>query len=305
MDVSQEKLVPPTTRLEFLGITFDSTTMTMEISEQKMQDIMTELRTWLYKGSTTRKEVESLIGKLQFLAKCIKAGRIFLSRLIQWIRGMDRRHRYPVPLEARKDIAWWSRCAHEFNGVSIIWLIQEPNIDAIIATDVCLSGYGGTNQGEYFRGRFPSHLKGANIAYLEILAVMVALKIWGNKLKGQYFWIHVDNEAVASVLNSGASRDINLQNTLLLQQNTSLSSRPNTSWGSQIKCQTGSQDGGIQTQERPLGNLHETVVLSKSGSAANTCPLKINGNSHYSFTGTGTIGLGRSSNKRTFSQGVY
>ena len=158
VDVPQEKLVPPTTRLEFLGITFDSTTMTMEISEQKIQDIMTELRTWLYKGSATRKEVESLIGKLQFLAKCIKAGRIFLSRLIQWIRGMDRQHRYPIPLEARKDIAWWSRCAHEFNGVSIIWLIQEPNIDVIIATDACLSGYGGTNQGEYFRGQFPSHL---------------------------------------------------------------------------------------------------------------------------------------------------
>ena len=43
---------------------------------------------------------------------------------------------------------------------------------------------------------------------------MVALKIWANKLKGQYFWIHVDNEAVASILNSGASRDINLLNML-------------------------------------------------------------------------------------------
>ena len=47
-----------------------------------------------------------------------------------------------------------------------------------------------------------------------MLAVMVALKIWAEHLQGKYFWIHVDNEAVATVLNSGASRDTNLQDIL-------------------------------------------------------------------------------------------
>ena len=214
VDISQEKLIPPTNRLEFLGITFDSTTMTMEISQQKMADIKTELDTWLLKNSACRKEVESLLGKLQFLAKCIKAGRTFLARLIQWIRGMDRSHRYGIPLEARKDIAWWGRCAEQFNGISLIWLHTEPETDAVIATDACLTGFGGTFNDQYFRGRFPPELKNKNIALLEILAVMVALKIWGHKLTGKYFWIHIDNEAVASVLNSGASRDKALQDIL-------------------------------------------------------------------------------------------
>ena len=83
-----------------------------------------------------------------------------------------------------------------------------------MATDACLEGYGGIAGRDYFRGRFPPHLKGQNIAYLEILAVMVGLKIWGHKFTGQYFWIHVDNEAVAAILNSGASREDKLQNTL-------------------------------------------------------------------------------------------
>ena len=43
VDTSQEKLVPPTMRLEFLGIMFDSQTMTMEISKQKMLEITAEL----------------------------------------------------------------------------------------------------------------------------------------------------------------------------------------------------------------------------------------------------------------------
>ena len=212
VDTSAEKVVPPTTRLEFLGIMFDSETMTMEISMQKLKEIQMELQGWLYKESASRKKVESLIGKLQFLAKCIRAGRVFLSRLIQWIRKWTKSYR--VPYEARKDIAWWARCTYQHNGVSLIWLHKEPRVDSIVATDACLIGYGGTFKEEYFRGRFPSHLQNHNIALLEILAVMVALKIWGEQLEGHYFWIHVDNEAVATVLNSGASRDPQLQNVL-------------------------------------------------------------------------------------------
>ena len=71
VDTSPEKIVPPTTKLEFLGITFNSKSMTMEISQMKLQDIKTELSTWLYKTSAKRREVKSLVGKLQFMAKCI------------------------------------------------------------------------------------------------------------------------------------------------------------------------------------------------------------------------------------------
>ena len=214
VETSKDKIVPPTTRLEFLGVTFDSMSMTMEISEQKVKEIQMELNTWLFKDTATRREVESLVGKLQFMAKCIQAGRIFLSRLIQWIRQMDRAHTYSIPQEARKDIAWWARCSQQFNGTSLVWLHKNPWVDSIIATDACLVGYGGTYQNQYFRAKFPNNMRTQNIALLELLAVMVALKIWGETLRGQYFWIHVDNDAVASILNSEASRDVQLQNTL-------------------------------------------------------------------------------------------
>ena len=94
------------------------------------------------------------------------------------------------------------------------WLVKEPETDAIIRTDACLVEYGGIHGTEYFRGRFPIADRNRNIATLEMWAVMVALKIWGEKLSGKYFWIHVDNEAVAMVLNTGSSRDQELQNVL-------------------------------------------------------------------------------------------
>ena len=117
VETSKEKLVPPNTRLEFLGITFDSETMAMEISSDKIKEIQQEVGRWLTKTAAKQKMVESLIGKLQFVAKCVRSGRIFLSRLIQCIRGMDRRYLYTIPQEARKDIVWWGRFIQAYNGV--------------------------------------------------------------------------------------------------------------------------------------------------------------------------------------------
>ena len=214
VETSPEKLLPPTTRLEFLGITFDSESMTMEISQDRLKEIKQELSSWLLRSKAKRKEVESLIGKLQFMAKCIRAGRIFLGRLIQWIRSMDRKSNYGIPLEARKDIAWWARLAEQHNGVSLMWLARQLGTDTILQTDACPRGYGGICGQQYFRARFPKHMQTKNIAVLEMLAVMIGIKIWAKQLQGKYFWIHVDNEAVATVLNSGASRDTELQNAL-------------------------------------------------------------------------------------------
>ena len=95
-----------------------------------------------------------------------------------------------------------------------MWLVKQPETDHMLATDACLTGYGGICGSEYFHGQFPPHMKGKNIAYLEIWAVQIAVNIWRNKLRGTYFWIHVDNEAVATILNTGASRDPTLQGAL-------------------------------------------------------------------------------------------
>ena len=129
---------------------------------------------------------------------------------------MSRSGLFSIPFEARKDIAWWNRFITEYNGISIIWLIMEPATDAVLATDACLTGLGGTltSHREYFKGRFPEHMTTWNIAQLELIAVLTALKLWAHKLQGKYFWIHVDNEAVSSILNTGASRDATLQDIL-------------------------------------------------------------------------------------------
>ena len=135
VDTAPEKIVPSTTRLEFLGITVDSNTMTMEIPQEKIKEVMQELKTWLYRTVCTRREIESLVGKLQFMGKCVKPGRIFVARLINWMKTLPRQGRHTVPLEARKDIAWWGRFLQQYNGISILWLHNNLELDRLVARD--------------------------------------------------------------------------------------------------------------------------------------------------------------------------
>ena len=83
-----------------------------------------------------------------------------------------------------------------------------------MASDACPSGYRAIMGEEYISGSFPKHLQSSNIALLEMLAVLAALRTWTKDVKGKYFWVYVDNEAVTIVMNTGASREESLQNAL-------------------------------------------------------------------------------------------
>ena len=53
-----------------------------------------------------------------------------------------------------------------------------------------------------------------HINCLELLAIVVAVKIWGFHFKGKKILIFCDNEASVQVINSGSSRDSFMQNCL-------------------------------------------------------------------------------------------
>ena len=175
VEIAPDKVIPPTTKIDFLGTGFDSEKMEMQLPDDKVKDIKSELAGWLFKTNVTRNELEKLLGKLQFASRCIRAGRVFMARLLNWLRSMERGQRYSIPLEARKDLSWWGRALQGFNGTSIIWLCSKPTADEVMATDSCLSGFGGTCDTQYFKGTFPQHLRSANIAHLEMRAVLIGL----------------------------------------------------------------------------------------------------------------------------------
>ena len=159
---SLKKAEPPTTRITYLGVEFDSIKMTMSVPPDKITEIKAEIGQWARKTTITRRDLQSLLGKLFWVAKVVRHARPFMGRLLAQLRTMTNlKDGRKVKLfeESRKDILWWSYYLERFNGISMIvnedpipltyeQLLDDPH--GICAGDATPTGGGAWHGHEYW-----------------------------------------------------------------------------------------------------------------------------------------------------------
>ena len=162
------------------------------------------------------KQLESLIGKLSFVSNCVRAGRVFISRLINTLSGFPKIGTHTLPREIRKDIIWWKRFMQHYNGISILWLLDTMHADIVLSTDSSLVVAGAVCGNQYFHVKYPAVTtrKYNNIAHLEMLAIILAVKQWAEVLHGKIMHLSCDNQACVKIVNSGRAKDKKLQECL-------------------------------------------------------------------------------------------
>ena len=213
---SVRKALPPATRMEFLGVMFDTNTLTLEISEDRLQEIVGEIKEWLKKSTASRREVQVILGRLNFVASCVRPGRIFVSRMLNFLRGMPNNRQVRLTEEIRKDLQWWGAFLPLYNGVSMMAWEEWGTPDADLASDACLEGCGAICGEEFFHTTFPEFITDQRLSIneLELLTVVVSLKVWKKRLKGKRILIYCDNEVSVEVVNRGRTRNTFLQSCL-------------------------------------------------------------------------------------------
>ena len=210
LEESVQKSVSPSTQVEFLGILFNSETQTMEVTKERLLEISMLVEVWLKKSRATKKELQSLIGKLSFISKCVFGSRIFISRLLLSLQGLKKQnHRFKIGSEFRKDLSWWKSFLVSFNGVTYIPEVIWSDPDFHMSTDACLTGAGGWSNSSYFSESFPDFIKEANfhINILEMLAILVGLRIWCKSFQNFRIQLLCDNQASVTVINTGRTKD--------------------------------------------------------------------------------------------------
>ena len=207
---SKEKACSPSTKMVFTGVLFNTEDMTLSVTPERVQEILELVNEWLHKKSATLTQLQSLIGKLNFISSCVHGSRIFICRLLNWLRTLHgKRSAQPIPAFLRKDLIWWLLFLPSFNGVSMMLLEEWSKPDEFFSCDACPSGCGGMMQSEYFHEEFPPHIAHLkmHINALELLTIVVALKIWGSKLRGKKVLIYCDNMSSCRLINKGSTRD--------------------------------------------------------------------------------------------------
>ena len=76
-----------------------------------------------------------------------------------------------------------------------------------IKLDASLQGLSAVCDNEVYGIPLDFGFGGYQIVHLDMLNILVALRIWGNKWHKKRIVIHCDNQAVVMVINSGKIRD--------------------------------------------------------------------------------------------------
>ena len=70
----------------FLGGLFNTNKMTMEVTPERLLEIRSMIKTWLIKHEASLKEIQQLLGKLNFIESCVRSSRVFVYRILNWLR---------------------------------------------------------------------------------------------------------------------------------------------------------------------------------------------------------------------------
>ena len=165
----------PTTCMTYLGVQFDSVMMMMSVPPEKVTEIKAEIGLWVRKTTITRRDLQSLLGKLFWIGKVVMHSRPFMGRLLAQLRTMSNlkdSKKVRLNEESRKDILWWQRYLDTFNGISMIvneepiplsmeQLLDDPH--QVCAGDATPSGAGAWHGKEYWCQELPAYLRDPSI----------------------------------------------------------------------------------------------------------------------------------------------
>ena len=102
------KAVAPSTVVTCLDVQFDTVNMSMSVAPFRLAEIISLLASWHLRKSCTKSALQSLVGKLMFVAKCVRQSQIFVSRILDLLRSIkSSTHHVRLTSEFRKDIRWW------------------------------------------------------------------------------------------------------------------------------------------------------------------------------------------------------
>ena len=206
--VAMEKLEGPTTVLTFLGIEMDTQNSTLRLPRDKVQELKSLIATWLQRKSCTKRDLQSLVGKLQHACKVVRPGRSFLRRMFELLRGTAKKqHFIRLNRSFHSDLRWWHLFLESWNGVAMMGSQEwQPKIH--LFSDASGSfGCGAWWDQSWFQVAWTSDVQEWSIAQKELLPVVLAAMLWGKFWRGKAVLVHCDNQAVVEVVNSGYCRD--------------------------------------------------------------------------------------------------
>ena len=208
----------------FLGIELDSAKLIARIDKVRLKEISRLVAEWRARAECSKRELQSLLGKLMFASKVVVSARTFVQRLINALKQFpvgpaSESVRMPINECIKSDLLWWEAFLDKWNGVALL-LEVAPTV-GLLASDASLLGFGGVCGPHWFAAAWPSEVitasKRANresLPFLELYALVAAVLSFGPSLARKRIPVQLkllsDSKSAVDALLAGYSRDVGM-----------------------------------------------------------------------------------------------
>ena len=192
LPINEKKVFDPTKTLTIVGIVIDVGKRTFSIPQERLHKNYNLCSLMLLKVQITKRDLQSLLGKLLYVARCIQGAHLFLKRMLQTMRQANSSNVITPDIGFYQDLAWFTCFLHSFNGV--VSFRRDPvSIHGYV--DATLTDLGGAWGDRVYAVKIPLDLGDSlSITHYEMFNITVTLKLWGNNWKDKVVCVHCDNQ---------------------------------------------------------------------------------------------------------------
>ena len=176
------KLVSPSTRAVCLGVLIDTEEGTVSIPDDKLRQINDTVKEWQGRSRCSKRQLQSLLGQLLYIHKCVHPARTFLNRTFELLHQNYDASTITLTHAFKRDLRWFTRFLQQYNRVS---MYTHRRVDHMVEVDACLDGLGAVWKNYVYHLPIPRHYLGLTIVHLEMINIIVAIKVfdsfWANR----------------------------------------------------------------------------------------------------------------------------
>ena len=207
LQISSKKLISPTTRAVCLGIEVDTVNFTLAIPQEKLNEIGSTCDLWATKDTCSKRDLQSLLGQLLYISKCVRASKAFLNCMLDLLRASDKQNLIHLTVPFKQDLNWFRSFLPTFNGTTFFC---HKKFDLQVHLDACLNGLGAICGNEVYAIPLTPGFCNYDIVHLEMINILVAIRAWAGRWANHKILIHCDNQAVVAIMASSKTRDLTL-----------------------------------------------------------------------------------------------
>ena len=201
LSVNHSKDVVGTTA-DFLGIEFDSNLMQARLPPDKLARARNTAKDLLNRTSVSHQELDSVVGFLSFASKVVVPGRAFLRRLYDALGRPTRRH--TITSDMKADLRWWVTFLDNWDGLKLLRNLNDRPTWYVWTDASGNHGMGGyilkdpglrPTMQDVFSIPLSTRHRHKDIQFKEMKAVLYAIQLWLDRLRGSKLILYCDNDA--------------------------------------------------------------------------------------------------------------